>query len=131
MKYNINTIPRPVRRRLQRIVQRHHDGHYRRRANAILHLYAGISISKTASLLQATRVSVRHWRNRYVWCGEAGLVPEQRGRRPDTVTETLCAEVLALIPMEPSVHACVSNFTSEGESDGVRALPVLSLSSAR
>jgi len=41
MKYSINEIPRPVRRRLRTIMQKSKDIRYVRRANAILLLHGG------------------------------------------------------------------------------------------
>lgn len=90
MEYIINEMPRAVRRRLRRITQKHADGNYRRRANALLLLHAGHNVTQTAEMIQATRRSVREWRNRYEQYGEAGLAPHPRGRPSETVTEELC-----------------------------------------
>lgn len=47
-------------------------------------------MTQTAEMIQATRRSVREWRNRYEQYGEAGLAPHPRGRPSETVTEELC-----------------------------------------
>lgn len=94
MDTSINEMPRPVRRRLKWITQKHRDGDYRRRANALLLLYAGHNVTRPAELVTASRTSVRDWRRRYTQFGEAGLAPEVRGRLVETVTEELCATLL-------------------------------------
>lgn len=114
MNYSIEEIPRAVRRRLQRIVQRHSDGHYRRRAMGILLLTRGETVSSIARTLQASRNSIRHWRSRYERYGEAGLEPEPRGRREETVNEALCASLLELVQAQPSDYGYLrSRWTSE------------------
>lgn len=114
MDYSIEEMPRAVRRRLQRIVHKHNDGDYRRRAMAILLLNQGGSVSHTARSLQASRNSIRRWRHRYVHYGEAGLLPEVRGRREETVNEVLCAKLLALVQAQPGEYGYLrSRWTSE------------------
>jgi transposase len=107
-------MPRPVRRRLKRIVQRHPEGDYRRRANALLLLHEGLRTSEVARVLGASPTSVRDWRRRYEQFGEAGLVPQARGRPPETVTEALCAKLLELVEQAPETHGYLhSRWTSE------------------
>ena len=114
MRQSIKEMRRPVRRRLKRIVQKHADGHYRRRANALLLLYEGEAISSVSRLLQATRKSVRLWQQRYELLGEAGLAPEPRGCKETTVSETLCATLLELVQKEPGDYGYLrSRWTSE------------------
>jgi len=99
---------------LQRIVQKERDGNYRRRAAAILMLNAGETVSQTARALSASRTSVRDWRGRFRRYGEVGLVPELQGRPPETVTETLCSQLLALIQKQPREYGYLgSRWTSE------------------
>ena len=102
MSDSVLEIKRPVRRRLKRVVQRHRDGDYRRRARAILALSEGKTVSETARQLCATRKSVRSWRERFRAVGEQGLVPRQRGRPAETVTEEVCAKLLELVAEEPT-----------------------------
>lgn len=107
-------MPRPVRRRLKRIVQKHSDADYRRRANALLFLRNGVGVQRTAQLLQASRNSIREWRRRYQLHGESGLAPESRGRPASTVNETLCAALLQLVATQPSDYGYLrSRWTSE------------------
>lgn len=114
MAHSIEKMGRPVRRRLRRIAQRHGDGDYRRRANALLLCYQGWTLSGIARQLQASRSSVRKWKRRYEQFGEAGLVPERRGRRERTVDETVCAKVLEMIERKPSEYGYLrSRWTSE------------------
>jgi len=120
LKQSIEEMPRAVRRRLQRVVQKHSDGDYRRRAAAMLLLYQGESVSHTARTLQASRNSVRYWRGRYVQYGEAGLLPEPRGRREETVNERLCATLLALVQAKPGDYGYLrSRWTTEMLAEAV------------
>lgn len=114
MEHSINEIPRAVRRRLKKVSQKHSDGDYRRRANAILLLYEGYNVTQTAELVQASRTSIREWRGRYEAFGEAGLAPEPRGRPVETVTEALCAKLLELVQEQPDAYGYLrSRWTSE------------------
>lgn len=114
MNYSIEEMPRAVRRRLRRVVQKHSDGDYRRRAMALLLLNQGKDVSDIARTLKASRNSVRHWRHRYAQYGEAGLVPEPRGRREETVNERLCATLLTLVQAQPGDYGYLrSRWTSE------------------
>lgn len=114
LKYSIYEIPRAIRRRLKKISQKHRDGDYRRRANAILLLYEGYNVMQTAELVNASRTSVRDWCRRYESLGEAGLVPESRGRHVETVTEALCAKLLELVQEHPDAYGYLrSRWTSE------------------
>lgn len=120
MEYSISEMNRAVRRRLQRVVQKHRDGHYRRRANALLLLHEGKTVSGVARLLQASRKSVRGWRRRYEQIGESGLVPEPRGRKETTVSEALCAKLLELVQKQPGDYGYLrSRWTSEMLSEQI------------
>lgn len=111
---SINKITRPVRRRLKKITQKHKDGNYRRRANAILLLHEGYSVSATAEILNTTRRSIRDWRTRYNSYGEVGLVPDAPGRPNETVTDKLCTVLLELLQKEPGDYGYLrSRWTSE------------------
>ncbi|VAX06779.1 hypothetical protein MNBD_GAMMA25-1433, partial [hydrothermal vent metagenome] len=114
MKVSINKMTRPVRRRLQKILQKHKDGNYRRRANAILLLNEGQTVSTTAKLLKASRSSIRDWCSRYNTYGEVGLVPEEPGRPAETVTDKVCTTLLELLQKEPEGYGYLrSRWTSE------------------
>ena len=106
-------MSRCVRRRLHRIVQKDKDANYRRRAMAILMLRC-TTVSEAARLVSASRTSVREWRRRYEQYGEAGLVPESRGRPAGTVNETTCGHLLKLIQEQPGDYGYLgSRWTSE------------------
>lgn len=118
MAHSIEQMARPVRRRLEKVVQTHPDGDYRRRAGALLLLSAGERVSAIARYLQASANSVRKWRERYRTYGEAGLVPEPRGCKPTTVSEALCAKVLELVGTTPGEYGYLrSRWTSEMLAD--------------
>ncbi len=76
MEYSINEIPRPVRRRLKRIMQKSKDIKHARRAQAILLLHEYKQVSVVARILHAARSAIYDWRNRFEQFCEAGLVPE-------------------------------------------------------
>jgi len=114
MTHSIIEIRRPVRRRLEEIVRTHRDGNYRRRANAILLLHRGGSVSEVAPLLCAARSTVQDWRRRYEQYGEAGLVPEPRGPKARTVTEEVGSQLLMLVEKAPSEYGYLrSRWTTE------------------
>lgn len=114
MEHSIEKMPRGVRRRLVRVVRSHSDADYRRRANALLLLHEGTSVSAVARVLHASRTSVRTWREGYRRFGEAGLVAQPKGRSATTVTEELCTQVLDLLEQEPKEHGYLhSRWTSE------------------
>jgi transposase len=121
VRQSVLQMKRPVRRRLKKVVQSHADADYRRRANALLALSEGNSVSEVARQVQASRTSVRRWRKRYERFGEEGLVPLQRGRPVETVTEELCAKLLELIEEEPMGSDYLnSNWTSEMLAEQLR-----------
>lgn len=123
MSHSIEQMRRPVRGRLKRIAQRHRDGDYRRRATALLLLHRGWTQSSIAWQLQASRGSVRKWKRRFEQFGEAGLVPQKRGRPTTTVSEALCTKVLGLLEDEPRRHGYLhSRWTSELLAQRLRAL---------
>lgn len=101
MEYSVKNIPRSSRRRLRKIVQCHVDADYRRRANALLLLFEGYNISQTAQLLQASRLSVRTWRQKYETEGEQGIAPDVGGRPAYTVTDEVCTMLVAMIQESP------------------------------
>lgn len=114
MEYSLETMPRAVVRRLRKIAQSHPDANYRRRANALVLLSEGHTITQVASLLQATRKSVRGWKVRYETYGESGLVPEVGGHPVTSTTEEVCSLLLELIDREPEeLGYLASGWTSE------------------
>lgn len=114
MEYSISKMPRGVRRRLQKLVHHSQDKNHARRANALLLAYQGYSISEIARLLQSTRKSVRDWCRRYRQFGESGLVPEERGRPAETVTDEVCTLLVTLIGEETKKYGYArTRWTSE------------------
>jgi len=102
MPNSIYAMPRPVRRRLKRVVQKSSDKEHARRAQALLHLAGGHSVTVTAALNFAARSSVGRWRSLYEEYGEAGLESAQRGRSPWTVTEELGDTLAQLLEQSPN-----------------------------
>ena len=80
----------------------------------MLMLNKGSSVSEAARLVSASRTSIRKWRWRYEQYGEAGLVPESRGRPAQTVNETMCSYLLKLIHKQPGDYGYLgSRWTSQ------------------
>lgn len=102
MKHSIQDMKRPTRRRLRRIVQKHRDANYRRRANALLLLQEGNSARAVHRLLRLSRTILRKMVGLYETYGEAGIVPEQPGCPQRTVSERLCAHLVALVQQSPA-----------------------------
>ena len=114
MKHIIQEMKRCIRRRMKRIVQKHPDGNYRRRANAMLLLHAGTNKAKVARTLSLSRSTLYDWIRRYESYGEAGLIPEPPGAPEQTVSESLCAYLLELVSQLPSTYGYGrSRWTSE------------------
>lgn len=114
MKHSINDIPRPVRRRLKRIMQKSKDIKHARRASAILLLYRGETVSEISRILHAARSAIQYWRNQFVQFGEAGLILNPAGRKPTTVTDAVGAYLLELIDKQPSDYGYLrSRWTTE------------------
>ena len=114
MRYSIQEMKRPIRRRMKRIVQKHSDGNYRRRANAMLLLHSGSSKAVVARTLSLSRSTLHDWINRYATWGEAGLVPALPGPPERTVNGSLCAYLLQLVNQLPSAYGFGrSRWTSE------------------
>ncbi len=114
MSHSIEAMPRPVRRRLKRIVQRTTDKDHARRAQTLLHLAAGYSITQTADLVLADRSSVGRWRVLFEEYGGAGLEPAPRGRSPWTVTDELGEALSQVLEQTPKDYGYLrSRWSSE------------------
>jgi putative transposase len=114
MEFSIEGIRRPVRRRLQRVVQKSKDADYVRRAMAILHLAGGYGVSATAKLLYAARSSVQRWRGLFEEYGEDGLAPLERGRPTWSVTPALITALKTLLENSPNDYGYLrSRWSSE------------------
>lgn len=114
MEYSIQAMPRPIRRRLKRTVQKSPDRDHVRRALALLHLAGGHTLSETARQVCAARSTVGQWRGLYEEYGEAGLEPASRGRIPWTVTEEVTTTLEALLADSPQSYGYVrSRWSSE------------------
>ena len=111
---SILKLPRPVRRRLEKVIHKSRDIRHARRAHAILLLADGHSLSETARLLKAGRAAVRTWKRRFEQLGEAGLVPASPGRPVETVTEEVCQHLLEWVAKSPNEYGFLrSRWTSE------------------
>jgi len=114
MKHSIQEMKRGIRRRMKHVVQKHPDGNYRRRANAMLLLHAGHNKAEVARTLSLSRSTLYDWIQRYETHGEAGLIPEPPGPPERTVNESLCAYLLELVSRLPSTYGFRrSRWTSE------------------
>ena len=103
MESSVLKRPRPVRRRLRRVVQQSRDAEYARRCAGVLTLYAtGNNVSETARRCHARRETVRIWRTLYETEGEAGLEPRNRGREDSKATASVLGQLDALVRTEPT-----------------------------
>ena len=98
MESSVLKRPRPVRRRLRRVVQQSRDAEYARRCAGVLTLYAtGNDVSETAR-----RETVRLWRTWYETAGEVGLEPRNRGREDSKATASVLGQLDDLVRTEPT-----------------------------
>jgi len=103
MGRSVMKIPRPVRRRLRRVVQKSRDSEYVRRSAGVLTLYeTGNNVSETARRCQAGRATVRNWRSLYEAEGEAGLQPRTRGREDWKATTSILEQLDGLVRQAPT-----------------------------
>ena len=103
MESSVLKRPRPVRRRLRRVVQQSRDAEYARRCAGVLTLYAtGNKVSETARRCHARRETVRLWRTLYETAGEVGLEPRNRGREDSKATASVLGQLDALVRTEPT-----------------------------
>lgn len=103
MGYSVLEMPRPVRRRLKRIVQKSADKDYVRRALALLHLWETQGcVSEVARRLCAARSSVNRWRAAYEEFGEEGIAPQPRGREDWKATGELLGKLDKLVRQAPT-----------------------------
>ena len=94
-------MPRPVRRRLKRIVQKSADKDYARRALALQHLWETRGcVSEVARRLCAARSSVNRWRAAYEEFGEAGIAPQPRGREDWKASDELLERLVRQAPTQ-------------------------------
>ena len=114
MGQSIEGMRRPVRRRLQRVVQKSKDSDYVRRAMTVLHLAQGHSVSATSRQLYAARSSVQRWRTLFEEYGEEGLVPVARGRSAWSVTPALITALQTWLENSPNDYGYLrSRWSSE------------------
>lgn len=103
MNYSVTEIPRAVRRRLARVVQRGRDRDHARRALALLVLWeTDGNVSETARRCHASRHSVRWWKARFEADGEEGLEPLRRGRQEWKASPTVLARLGELVRCDPT-----------------------------
>ena len=115
MSTSVTDIPRGVRRRLKRVVQRSQDKDYARRALAILALFdTGGNVTETAKRLAAARSSVYRWMGLFEEFGEDGIKPQSRGRTDWKATHSLLEVLRGLVQTLPQAHGYLrSRWSSE------------------
>jgi transposase len=105
MKYSVAKIYRPVRRRLNKLVQHGRDQGPARRAQAILALWETEgNLSETARRCHASRNSVRLWKARFEADGEAGLEPLRGGREEWKATTEVLTKLDELVRTDPTTQ---------------------------
>jgi transposase len=115
MGRSVVRIPRPVRRRLRRVVQKAADSLHGRRAHAILLLReTGGNVSQVADLMCAARSSVNRWRGLFEEFGEDGLMPQARGRTDYKSSDKLLSALASLLETPPQTYRYLrSRWSSE------------------
>ena len=100
MEHSVLNIPRPVRRRLKKLIQK--PSEHGRRAHAILLLWeTNNCVATVARVLRAARSSVQYWRSLYTDFGEHGLPPLRRGRSAWKASEDVLSALLELLQSTP------------------------------
>ena len=94
---------------VKKVVQSNKDGNYRRRAEAILLLHQCYSRKQVSQLLNASRTSIRKWVQRFEQFGESALFPENRGRTPYSINETISTRLLELFQKQPKEFGCFNS----------------------
>lgn len=115
MSESVLVLPRPVRRRLRKVVQKPGDPNYGRRANAVLLLWeSGGQVSRVAETLCAARSSINRWRALYEQYGEGGLRPQARGRTDYKATDKVLEHLATLVEHNPRDYGYLrSRWSSE------------------
>jgi transposase len=88
---------------LRRLARTDPDPRVRHRADALVLVAAGLTLTAAARLLGRSRTSLRAWRARFLADGRAGLADRgRRGRPPklDAAARRLLADVLAESPLD-------------------------------
>lgn len=115
MLHSVDSISRPVRRRLRRVVQKPDDPNHGRRAQAILRLWeSGGNVSWAAEMVCAARSSVNRWRSLFEQYGEDGLRPQATGRSDYKATEEVLTRLSILVESTPADYGYLrSRWSSE------------------
>lgn len=115
MNHSVESISRPVRRRLRKVVQKPVDPNYGRRAQAILRLWeSGGNVSWAAQMVEAARSSVNRWRSLFEQYGEDGLRSQATGRSDYKATDEVLVHLSALVESSPQDHGYLrSRWSSE------------------
>ncbi len=116
-------LTRPQKRRLQRVVQRGRDARPVRRAQVVLQLASGVSVTQVSEALSVARSTVYRWAAQFMAFGEACLSVCHSGRPAYTVDETLRETLWELVSQPPSDYAYLrSTWTSEMLAQTLTAL---------
>jgi len=115
MEDSVTSIPRPVRRRLKKMVQKPTDTREGRRALAVLLLWeSGGYVSWVAETVRAARSSVNRWRGLFEQYGEQGLRSQAAGRRDYKASDTVLKCLSTLVEATPQSYGYVrSRWSSE------------------
>ena len=107
-------LTRWQKRRLRRLVQGCRSSRAVRRAQVLLQLASGISITEAAEALCVARSTIYRWSRQFMTLGEAWLPTCDSGRPTYTVDETLRETLVELVSQPPSDYDYLrSTWTSE------------------
>jgi transposase len=79
------------------------DPRVRHRADALVLVASGLSLTRAAQLIGRSRTALRAWRDRYLTAGRAGLADQYRSGRPpklDAAARELVATVVTQSPLD-------------------------------
>ena len=111
------------RKRLIRVVQRSRDAGHVRRAQAILFLDEGLTVTETAQRVKSARSTVYRWVQWFDMGGEEALRWSHPGREPWTVCTALVRLVQRLVMEPPAHHGYLrSTWSSEMLAKAVKQL---------
>jgi transposase len=89
---------------LRRLARTDPDPRVRHRADALVLVATGLSLTQAADLLGHSRTSLRTWRDRFLAAGRAGLADRGRRGRPPKLDAAARDLLRAVLPQSPLDH---------------------------
>lgn len=89
---------------LRRLARTDPDPRVRQRADALMLLAGGLSVTRAAQLLGHARATLRAWRERFLTEGRAGLADHYRAGRPPKLDAAARERLATLVTESPLDH---------------------------